>query len=185
MVEGNAGSGAALARSATPTENWAARTRSPYLYAMVSRCFGSLALLAVACAPASCPPCEANAPAPPCAISASPQTPAVLVPATGDATGETRTREVIASVVARNRHLVRACYDAGRAKDPRLAGTLTIHFTIDPQGKVTEASVVDARTTLKAGEVHRCALDALRTISFPPSSRGFESQVNYPFDFKP
>jgi TonB family protein len=92
---------------------------------------------------------------------------------------------VIASVVARNRDVVRACYDAERVKDPRLAGTLTLHFTIDPQGKVTEASVVDSRTTLKAAALQRCALDALRTISFPPSSRGFESQVNYPFDFKP
>jgi TonB family protein len=80
---------------------------------------------------------------------------------------------------------VRACYEAERAKDPSVMGTLTLRFTIDPKGAVTQANVVSERSTLKQPSLHQCALDALRTISFPPSSRGFESQVNYPFDFKP
>jgi len=102
----------------------------------------------------------------------------------GDAS-ETRTQQVIASVVVQNRQKVRACYEAERTKDPTLAGTLTVHFTIDPRGTVTQANVVAERTTLKQPSLHQCALNALGTISFPPSSRGFESQVNYPFDFKP
>jgi TonB family protein len=92
---------------------------------------------------------------------------------------------VIASVVVQNRQKIRACYELERAKDPNVAGSLTLHFTLDPKGAVSQANVVSERSSLKQATLHQCALDALRTISFPPSSRGFESQVNYPFDFKP
>jgi TonB family protein len=92
---------------------------------------------------------------------------------------------VIASVVVQNRHEFRACYEAERAKDPNVAGSLTVHFTIDPKGVVTSANVIAERSSLAQPTLHKCALDALRAISFPPSSRGFESQVSYPFDFKP
>lgn len=139
---------------------------------------------------ASCPPCEVQTPSAPAPCSPAtenlPRAQPTAQPSyrAGDGS-ETRTQQVIASVVAQNRQKVRACYEAERAKNPALAGTLTLHFILDPQGNVTQANVVPERTTLKQPSLHQCVLDALRTISFPPSSRGFESQVNYPFDFKP
>ncbi len=144
---------------------------------------------AVSTSCASCPPCEVQAPAtpPPCASrQANPdRVPAPRTPTTPGSGSETRTQQVIASVVVRNREKIRACYELERAKDPSLRGTLTLHFTLDPQGNVVQANVVPERSTLQRPSLHECALSALRTIAFPPSSRGFESQVNYPFDFKP
>ncbi len=155
---------------------------------MTARWFGLFALLGTSCAPAACPPCEVQTPnVPACDSSQSyapPRPTRTETPAAG-ATTETRTQAVIAAVVAQNRPRVRACYEAERQKNPTLTGTLTVHFKLDPQGKVVEANVVDARSTLPVPSLHKCALDVVRSISFPPSSRGFESQVNYPFDFKP
>lgn len=156
--------------------------------AMTSRWIGLFVLLGAACAPAHCPPCEVQAPhAVPCESSAplAPPAPRPAQTPTAGATADTRTQQVIAAVVARNRSKVRACYEAERAKNPTLAGTLTVQFRLDPRGKVVDANVVRARSTLALPSLDNCALDVVRNISFPPSSRGFESQVNYPFDFKP
>lgn len=108
----------------------------------------------------------------------------------GSATGgadlrsETRTTEVIALVIRENRKQFRDCYEQGARDLPDLQGTLTLHFILDGQGKVKQAELNRERSTIHAPPVVDCALSLLRTLSFPPSSRGMESTVNYPFDFK-
>jgi outer membrane biosynthesis protein TonB len=98
---------------------------------------------------------------------------------------ETRTTQVMQSIVVQNRQQIRACYEAALNQQPELQGKLTVHFTIDSAGTVTAADVNQARTTLHDPKIQACALNAIRAINFPRSSRGFESTVNYPFDFKP
>lgn len=108
-------------------------------------------------------------------------------PATGEDGGvtETRTTEVIAKVIKDNRAPFRACYEKGRKELPDLKGTLTLHFVLDPEGKVKLAELNLERSTIKSPMVADCAIAELKKLKFPPSSRGMESSVNYPFDFKP
>lgn len=103
----------------------------------------------------------------------------------GNTVEETRTSEVIADVVRKQRQLFRDCYEKELARSPGLRGNLTLHFVVDPRGQVSSAEVNTERSTLTQPLLGKCALDALRKLQFPPSSRGFESTVNYPFDFKP
>jgi TonB family protein len=98
---------------------------------------------------------------------------------------ETRTTAVIADTVKANRQPVRDCYDKGRKELGDLKGTMTISFTLDPDGKVKKAELNLKRSDIKAPSVVNCAIDALKKIKFPPSSRGMETSVDYPFDFKP
>jgi TonB family protein len=98
---------------------------------------------------------------------------------------ETRTTAVIAETVKNNRQPVRDCYDKGRKEIGDLKGTMTIKFTLDPDGKVKKAELNLQRSDIKAPAVVSCAIDALKKIKFPPSSRGMETTVDYPFDFKP
>lgn len=112
-------------------------------------------------------------------------------PATGahrtvglEPTGETRTSEAIAKVVRDNRQPFRDCYERSAAKDPNLQGTLTLHFILDPEGRVKLAELNEPRSTIKDSNVVNCAIGVLKTLHFPPSSRGMESVANYPFDFK-
>jgi hypothetical protein len=103
----------------------------------------------------------------------------------GNTVAETRTMTVIRDVVLKNRQKVRDCYEAALRRTPGLRGTLTLHFILDPKGRVRHAELNQERSTLKDPSLAGCAIDALKRLSFPPSSRGFESEVNYPFDFKP
>jgi len=108
--------------------------------------------------------------------------PGTPVPRTKD---ETRTTAVIQDTVKANRQPVRDCYDKGRKEIGDLKGTMTIKFTLDPDGKVKKAELVLERSDIKAPAVVSCAIDAIKKIKFPPSSRGMETTVDYPFDFKP
>jgi TonB family protein len=98
---------------------------------------------------------------------------------------ETRTTAMIQETVKANRQPVRDCYDKGRKEIGDLKGTMTIKFTLDPDGKVKKAELVLERSDIKAPSVVTCAIDAIKKIKFPPSSRGMETTVDYPFDFKP
>jgi hypothetical protein len=97
---------------------------------------------------------------------------------------ETRTLDVMRQLIIKNRQRFRDCFEIERRKEPGIKGTLTLHFKLDPAGKVKFAEVNLARSTLKGTELASCALQALRALPFPRSSRGFESEVNYPFDFR-
>lgn len=103
----------------------------------------------------------------------------------GNPVEETRTTAVIHKVVLSHRHSVRDCYEIERRKEPTLRGTLTIQFEINPSGRVTRAELNTKRSTLRQPALVSCAIAAVQRMNFPPSSRGFESTVNYPFDFKP
>ena len=137
------------------------------------------------------PPAESPAPKPsegaaaPPSNSASAEGDASAPKPAASSTTETRTTEVIQKVVLANRGKVRACYDEARKNHEGLRGKLTLKFVLDPGGKVKSAEPVADRTDLDAPEVVTCAIDALRAIEFPPSSRGRETTVHYPFDFKP
>lgn len=110
--------------------------------------------------------------------------------AAGDDSGdapkeETRTQAVIQDTFMRNRPQVRACFDAQLEKQPGLKGNLTVSFVIDPKGKVKEATINTTRSDLAIGELNTCVIEKVMAIEFPPSSRGFESRGNYPFNFNP
>lgn len=87
--------------------------------------------------------------------------------------------------MAENRGAVRACYDAALAQNPGIHGALVINFVIDPRGSVKEAEVSWKDSDIHVPELDTCAAEAVRAIKFPPSSRGLESKVTYPFNFNP
>jgi hypothetical protein len=95
---------------------------------------------------------------------------------------ETRTMEVIAAVVKENRKPVRECFDKAKKDLPDLKGDMVIHFVVDPDGKVKKAELNQERSTLKAPPVVDCAVKVIQAIKFPPSSRGMDTTVNYPFN---
>jgi len=98
---------------------------------------------------------------------------------------ETRTIEVIQKIIKEHRPAVRDCYDKARKELPSLQGDMVIHLVLDPAGKVKVIELNQERSTLKSPAVVDCAISVLKSVSFPPSSRGLESVVNYPFNFMP
>ncbi len=128
-------------------------------------------------------PPSAPEPAPTETAAAPSAEPAPAAPA-ADPNGETRTSEVIAQVIRDNRQPFRDCYEKGKKKIPELEGTLTLYFVLNPKGEVKTAELNRERSDIVEPVVVDCALAVLKTMKFPRSSRGMESTVNYPFDFK-
>lgn len=98
---------------------------------------------------------------------------------------ETRSTDVIRKVIMDRRDAFRTCYEKGKKELPTLQGNMTLHFTLDPEGKVKSAELNQERSDLKSPVVVDCSLAELKKIKFPPSSRGMETTVNYPFNFNP
>jgi hypothetical protein len=96
-----------------------------------------------------------------------------------------RTLEVIGKIVKDNRQMVRDCYDQARKKDPGLQGDLIIHFVLDPDGDVMSAELNTERSDITTPAVVECAIMLIKALKFPPSSRGMETVVNYPFNLQP
>jgi TonB family protein len=117
---------------------------------------------------------EAVAPDSPTAAPPAPQAPR-----------DSRGKEQIQEVMAANRDKVRACYDASLAKNPGIVGQLVVDFVINPRGDVKQAEVNWSASEIHVPELDACAADAVRALKFPPSSRGLESKVSYPFNFNP
>lgn len=101
----------------------------------------------------------------------------------GNGKTETRTMEVVAQVVQENRKPVRECFDKAKKDLPDLKGTMVINFILDPEGKVKKAEFNQERSDLKSPAVVDCAIKIIQGIKFPPSSRGMDTTVNYPFKF--
>lgn len=106
--------------------------------------------------------------------------------AEGSETVETRTTEVLQKVVAEKRAAVRACYDEARKKNSALpGGEFVLRIVIDPEGAVKSVEPDYERSTVKSPDLTNCAVAEVQTWKFPPSSRGMETKLNYPFNFKP
>jgi hypothetical protein len=111
--------------------------------------------------------------------------PTSAAPSTDSKAPETRTMEVIRTLVMDNRKAARKCYEDARKDLKDLKGDVTIHFVLDPEGKVKTAELNQERSTLKSPAVVDCVIGVIKGIKFPKSSRAMETSTNYPFNFTP
>jgi TonB family protein len=152
-------------------------------------------LCALACSPAQ-PPQSPAAPAPtsaaetatspepaPSSAAAPPLEPSAESHAAEPR--DARGKDEIQRVIADNRNKVRACYEAALKANPGIAGDLVVSFIINPDGSVKNAEVNWSESELHVPELDSCTLEVVQALKFPPSSRGLESKVNYPFNFNP
>lgn len=129
---------------------------------------------------------EPKAETPPAAAAdgAAESTPAAAAPV-ADENGETRTLEAIIAFVKERREKVRPCYDAVQKEQPKIKGDLVIHFVLDSKGKVKKAEYDKGQSTIDSDKMGACAVAEMKTWQFPASSRGLESEIDYPFNFNP
>jgi hypothetical protein len=76
---------------------------------------------------------------------------------------------------------LRACYDKVQP-NPKVERTVTMKFTVEPDGSVSEAA--DAGNALQDKDVVACLVALIRVLRFPPSDQGKTTAV-YPFHFAP
>jgi TonB family protein len=99
--------------------------------------------------------------------------------------GPDRTMDDIRAVVTAHREVFRACYDESLKSHPGIKGAFVLRFVVNPDGSVKSAEADPKRSDIHAPDLEMCASKAVKRLKFPPSHKGMESTVNYPFDFHP
>jgi hypothetical protein len=93
--------------------------------------------------------------------------------------------EAIEGVMGRVIGQIEYCYQKELQRDPNLAGTLSMTWTISPSGDVVDAGVQDNTFEGPAAEaIALCAQRILLRLRFPSPTSG-SVQVLYPVAFKP
>ncbi|MEB2324206.1 MAG: AgmX/PglI C-terminal domain-containing protein, partial [Sorangiineae bacterium] len=83
---------------------------------------------------------------------------------------------VVARIVRQNFGRFRACYERGLARNPILAGRITVSFTIDAGGAVSD--VASAGSDVPDPQVIECVRAAYTNLSFPQPPGGTASVTN-------
>ena len=77
---------------------------------------------------------------------------------------------------------IKECYEKELKRDPKLAGKITVGFTIETDGKVSETFIEG--NTMGNKTVANCITGRIRTWRFP-KPKGGSVTVAYPFIFSP
>ena len=96
-----------------------------------------------------------------------------------------RTKEDILALVKTRKTQTRACYDAALKDHPGMEGTVTIRWTIDPKGNVTEVAGDPTNSQILEPTVTNCLIGIVMSFHFPESARGLETHASYPWTFHP
>jgi hypothetical protein len=91
------------------------------------------------------------------------------------------TSRQIDRVIKSRAGVLRACYEKQLAKQPELAGKVTVAFTIAKDGAVAKAEIDREASTLHDDMVEACVLRQFGKLRFPAAST--EAKVRYPLLF--
>jgi hypothetical protein len=92
---------------------------------------------------------------------------------------------LIRTVVRAHLGEVRSCYEQGLVVEPQLAGRVSVRFTIDARGMVSEATVASSSLPAAAEPVAACIVAALKGWRFPVPPASADAVVIYPFVLAP
>lgn len=90
--------------------------------------------------------------------------------------------ENIQAIVRARFGAVRACYDAGRKRDPKLAGVVRVKIVFGPDGATKDAA--DERSTLADKDVVACVVAELRNLTYAKGPPGDVTFI-YPIQLTP
>lgn len=89
----------------------------------------------------------------------------------------------VVAAIKRRIGAIKSCYEQGLRRDPSLAGKLTMRFTVQPGGGVTDARA--STDSLGDPSVANCVARKLRGLRFDPGPVGGSVTFAYPFVFAP
>jgi TonB family protein len=96
--------------------------------------------------------------------------------------GEFDSNLVVSTIKTRLR-AIQMCYEQQLRRNPTLAGKVTVEFTIQPRGNVTDVKVKDNTTGDSA--VATCVANTVGLFRFNPGPEGGSVSYSYPFVFAP
>ena len=97
------------------------------------------------------------------------------------AAGNGEQREIFEKLSAETLKL-KDCYE-NNTKETKPSGKMSTRFTIGPNGKASNAVVLESE--LKSLPVEACVVSVLNGLTFPAPADGGSVQVDYPLVFSP
>ena len=88
-------------------------------------------------------------------------------------------KNIIRRYIRRNLARIRLCYERQLLVDPKLSGTVTAKFAIEPDGSVSGVSASGLHA-----DVDSCVASVIAKIQFPKPRGGGYVNVTYPFRFR-
>lgn len=92
-----------------------------------------------------------------------------------------RGAQELEQVIAEQTRAINSCYEAEKAKDPTLKGSITIGFQIAQDGRVQGPRVVS--TTMKNTNLERCIINKVRLWQFSAVTDPKPQQLEVPYNF--
>jgi TonB family protein len=90
--------------------------------------------------------------------------------------------EAINGVIRQKMGAIQFCFKKELRRDPNLSGKITVKFTVEANGRVSNASVKDSN--LKSPSLEQCLLKTVSMLMFKPIAESEGSMtVTYPFVF--
>ena len=89
----------------------------------------------------------------------------------------------ISGAILEQRAKTRACYDAGRTRQPTIEGRLIINFKIGPDGEVSETSQGMQDDQITEPGVVECVSEVIKNIKFAKSPAGKSTRAYHLFEF--
>jgi len=89
----------------------------------------------------------------------------------------------ISRTIGEHKAEARACFEAGKKKQPKLVGQLVINFEIDAEGSVVDTSQGMQDGQLDDADVVACVSDVVKKIKFPKSAAGKSTRGYHRFEF--
>ena len=96
-------------------------------------------------------------------------------------TGGSIEREALGKVLREHAAEIRSCYEQELAQDRLLEGKVTLRWTVQPDGSVTDASVDGPGTTLRNRKVQDCMLARVAGWRFPKPKGGGAAVIKNPW----
>lgn len=94
--------------------------------------------------------------------------------------GPELTKDIIRRSIRRSLPRIRHCYERALLDQSDLSGTVTVAFSITPEGKTDDIEASGLHP-----DVDSCIARAFETLQFPKPKGGGSVQVTYPFIFQP
>jgi hypothetical protein len=91
-------------------------------------------------------------------------------------------KDVIEKIIRKHQNEIKYCYEVELNKHPDLGGKVSVAFTIDGSGDVSEANV--GETSMNNSNVENCMSTKIRRWKFPEPKGGGQVFVTYPWIFK-
>lgn len=103
-----------------------------------------------------------------------------LAAAAASAPGQGLSPEQISRVVRARSGAFQACYETAAARDPKLAGGITVSFSVSPSGDVAARI---SNSSLANPRVESCVLRMFNRLHFPSADK--PTRANWPLVFRP